>query len=820
LRVSESRPATVIILAAGEGKRMKSRIPKVLHGLCGRSMLGHTIAAALELDPRQLVVVTGHGRELVTPAVTQEAPGARVVVQEPQLGTGHAVRMVSEAVGSFTGTVVVTYGDMPLLRAVTLRDLVTAHHEAGNAVTVLTARGDARGYGRIVRDDTGAFTKIVEEKDATPDEKKIDEYNSGCYAFDGALLTDVIKRVTAHNAQQEEYLTDAVAILRGDGHPVGTVEAADNTEILGINDRVQLAAARRVLNARVLDDHMRNGVTIIDPASTWIDVTVTVGQDAEIRPQVQLEGATTIGESAKIGPGVVLTDTAVGADAEIINAVARNAEIGAEATVGPYAYLRPGARIGRSAHIGCHVELKNSTVGTGAKVPHLTYVGDADIGERANIGAGTIFANYDGVAKHHTTVGDDAFVGSNTVLVAPLEVGGGAYTAAGSAISEDVPPGALGIARGRQHNSTGWVMSRRAGTRSAATAATLAGGDAIIRSEKEAEKNKGELFQVSGMTAASQKKLMLFGGRAYPELATEVAECMGIETAPARLYDFANGEIMVRFLESVRGCDAFVLQSHTAPINQWIMEQLIMVDALKRASAKRITVVMPFFGYARQDKKSRGREPISARLVADLFATAGADRLMAVDLHTAQIQGFFDGPVDHLFALPILAGYLETKLNVSNVTVVAPDAGRVRVCERWTDRLGTPLAIIHKRRDPEVANQVKVFEVVGEVKGRTCILVDDMIDTGGTIAKAADALFEQGAERVIVAATHGVLSGKAIDTLKNSRISEVVITNTLPVPEDKLFDKLTVLSIAPLLARAIHEVFHDGSVTSLFDGQS
>ena len=325
---------------------------------------------------------------------------------------------------------------------------------------------------------------------------------------------------------------------------------------------------------------------------------------------------------------------------------------------------------------------------------------------------------------------------------------------------------------------------------------------------------------MSGTTAPSQKKLMLFAGRAHPELADEVAECLDIERAPAALYDFANGEIMVRFLESVRGCDAFVLQSHTAPINEWIMEHLIMVDALKRASAKRITVVAPFFGYARQDKKSRGREPISARLMADLFETAGADRLMAVDLHTAQIQGFFDGPVDHLFALPILAGYLENKLNVRNVTVVAPDAGRVRVCERWTDRLGCPLAIIHKRRDPDVANQVKVFEVVGQVSGRTCILVDDMIDTGATIAKAAEALFDQGADRVIVAATHGVLSGPAIDILKNSRISEVVITNTLPVPQEKRIDKLTVLSIAPLLARAINEVFSDGSVTSLFDGQS
>ncbi len=325
---------------------------------------------------------------------------------------------------------------------------------------------------------------------------------------------------------------------------------------------------------------------------------------------------------------------------------------------------------------------------------------------------------------------------------------------------------------------------------------------------------------MTGITATTQKKLMLFSGRAHPELASEIAGGLGIEVTPTRLSDFASGEIFVRFLESVRGSDAFVVQSHTAPINQWIMEQLIMVDALKRASAKRITVVTPFFGYARQDKKSHGREPISARLMADLFAAAGADRLMAVDLHTAQIQGFFDGPVDHLFALPILAEYIEAKLDLSRVTVVAPDAGRVRVCERWTDRLGCPLAIIHKRRDPDVAHKVAVFEVVGQVAGRTCIVVDDMIDTGSTIIKAADALFEQGAAQVIVTATHGVLSGPAVDGLKNSQVSEVIVTNTLPIPPEKRFDKLTVLSIAPLVARAITEVFSDGSVTSLFDGHS
>ena len=296
-----------------------------------------------------------------------------------------------------------------------------------------------------------------------------------------------------------------------------------------------------------------------------------------------------------------------------------------------------------------------------------------------------------------------------------------------------------------------------------------------------------------------------------------MAEELGIEVVPTRFDTFANSEIFVRYLESVRGCDAFVIQSHADPVNESIMEQLIMVDALKRASAKRITVVTPFLGYARQDKKHRGREPISARLMTDLFRTAGADRMMAVDLHTDQIQGFFDGPVDHLFALPILAEYVSGKVENSEITVVSPDAGRVRTADRWADRLGAPLAIIHKRRDPDVTNEVKVHEVVGEVEGRTCVLVDDMIDTGGTLVKAAEALFEQGASKVIAAATHGVLSGPAVERLQNSRISEVIITNTLPLDKDRTFEKLTELSIAPLVARAVNEVFTDGSVTSLFD---
>jgi ribose-phosphate pyrophosphokinase len=326
---------------------------------------------------------------------------------------------------------------------------------------------------------------------------------------------------------------------------------------------------------------------------------------------------------------------------------------------------------------------------------------------------------------------------------------------------------------------------------------------------------------VSAMSATPKKNLMLFSGRAHPELAEQVAKELDVTITPQSAYSFANGEIFVRFEESVRGCDAFVLQSHSAPINDQIMEQLIMVDALKRASAKRITAVMPFWGYARQDKKHRGREPISARLIADMFETAGADRIMTVDLHTAQIQGFFDGPVDHLFALSVLADHIKAAYAGRPLAVVSPDSGRVRLAERWAEVLGgTPLAFIHKTRDPFKPNEAVANRVVGDIQGRTCVVIDDMIDTGGTVAAAVKALLAQGAADVIVAATHGVLSGPATERLSNCGAREVIFTDTLPIPDEKRFPQMTVLSIAPLLARCIHEVFDDGSVTSLFDGNA
>lgn len=473
--MSASRPAAVMVLAAGEGTRMKSRRPKVLHEICGRSLLGHVLAAVAELEPQRTVVVVGHAREQVTEHLKSIAPHAITALQEEQKGTGHAVRMALEALRAqnveLTGTVVLTCGDTPLLRGATLRDLVAAHEAEGNAVTILSARvPDPTGYGRIVRDAAGAVTGIVEHADATEEQRAVDEINSGMYAFDGALLSQVVHRLSADNAKGEEYITDAVALLRGDGHRVGAYIAPDRTEVEGVNDRVQLAEARRLLNARLLEQLMRDGVTVVDPASTWVDVDVRVGRDAVLEPQTQLQGRTVIGEGAQVGPATVLCDTEVGEDAVVSHTVAREAVIGPEATVGPYAYLRPGARLDRGVKIGTFVEVKNSTVGEGSKVPHLTYVGDADIGKGVNIGASSVFVNYDGVNKHRTVIGDYARTGSDTMFVAPVRVGDGAYTGAGTVVREDVPPGALAVSAGPQRTIEGWVERKRPGTPAAQAA--------------------------------------------------------------------------------------------------------------------------------------------------------------------------------------------------------------------------------------------------------------------------------------------------------------------------------------------------------------
>nr|WP_119611620.1 bifunctional UDP-N-acetylglucosamine diphosphorylase/glucosamine-1-phosphate N-acetyltransferase GlmU [Streptomyces acidiscabies] len=470
--MSAIRPAAVVVLAAGEGTRMKSATPKVLHELCGRTLVGHVLAAARELDPENLVAVVGHAREQVTAHLAETDGAVRTAVQEQQNGTGHAVRMALEELGGTVGgTVIVVCGDTPLLTGTTLTALAATHHTDGNAVTVLTAEvPDATGYGRIVRDADGAVTAIVEHKDASGEQRAIREINSGVFAFDGNLLTDALKKVRTDNSQGEEYLTDVLGILREAGHRVGASVAGDHREIAGINNRVQLAQARRILNDRLLTQAMLDGVTVIDPATTWVDVTVTFGQDAVVHPGTQLQGTTHIGAGAEVGPGTRLTDTRVGAGARVDNTVALASTIGENASVGPYAYLRPGTRLGAKGKIGTYVETKNASIGEGTKVPHLSYVGDATIGDFSNIGAASVFVNYDGESKHHTTVGSHCKTGSDNMFVAPVTVGDGAYTAAGSVITKDVPPGSLAVARGQQRNIEGWVARKRPGSAAAKAA--------------------------------------------------------------------------------------------------------------------------------------------------------------------------------------------------------------------------------------------------------------------------------------------------------------------------------------------------------------
>ncbi|MER6605079.1 bifunctional UDP-N-acetylglucosamine diphosphorylase/glucosamine-1-phosphate N-acetyltransferase GlmU [Streptomyces sp. NPDC000927] len=475
--MSSERPAAVVVLAAGEGTRMKSKTPKVLHEIAGRSLVGHVVAAARELDPAHLVVVVGHESERVTAHLTAVDDRLRTAHQAEQRGTGNAVRVgLDELGGAVEGTVIVVCGDTPLLSGETLAALSATHTADANAVTVLTAEvPDSTGYGRIVRDPaTGAVTEIVEHKDASEAQRAIREINSGVFAFDGRLLADALGKVRTDNSQGEEYLTDVLSILREAGHRVGACVADDHREILGINNRVQLAEARRLLNQRLLERAMTAGVTVVDPASTLIDVTVTYERDVIVHPGTQLLGTTHLAEDAEVGPNSRLKDTRVGAGARVDSTVSDGAEVGEGATVGPYAYLRPGTRLGTRSKAGTYVEMKNATIGEGTKVPHLSYVGDATIGDHTNIGAASVFVNYDGVAKHHTTIGSHCRTGSDNMFVAPVTVGDGVYTAAGSVITKDVPPGSLAVARGQQRNIEGWVARKRPGSAAAQAAQSAA----------------------------------------------------------------------------------------------------------------------------------------------------------------------------------------------------------------------------------------------------------------------------------------------------------------------------------------------------------
>jgi bifunctional UDP-N-acetylglucosamine pyrophosphorylase/glucosamine-1-phosphate N-acetyltransferase len=458
---------TVVVLAAGEGTRMKSSTPKVLHSISGRTLLGHVLHAVDGLGAKNLRVVVGAGRELVEEHVAKIAPHAITVFQEHRGGTGHATQLALAGITP-TGTVLVLAGDTPMLTNESLAALLDVHHKGGFVASVMTAEHpDPTGYGRIIRGEDGSLLRIVEERDASDNEKAIYEINSGVYAFDGAKLAGAIGKLKNDNSQGELYLTDVLEILRNDGGSIAAVLIEDFIEILGVNDRAQLAESAALLRDLINDDLMKSGVTIVDPMNTWVDSTASVASDVTLLPGTWIAGSTTVASGAVIGPRTTLVDCTVAAGAQVIESHCTGAAIGAKATVGPFTYLRPGTDLGPSSKAGAFVEMKNAVVGEGSKVPHLSYVGDATIGEGSNIGAATIFVNYDGVEKHHTTVGDHVRVGSDSMLVAPVTIGDGAYTAAGSVITEDVPPGAIGVARAKQRNVLGWVLRKRSGTKSA-----------------------------------------------------------------------------------------------------------------------------------------------------------------------------------------------------------------------------------------------------------------------------------------------------------------------------------------------------------------
>jgi bifunctional UDP-N-acetylglucosamine pyrophosphorylase/glucosamine-1-phosphate N-acetyltransferase len=461
---------TVIVLAAGGGTRMKSKTPKMLHQIAGRSLVGHVLAAVSEAGASRVVAVVGHQRELVEPHIAEILPEAVIAVQTEQLGTAHAVRVAVEAGAVSGGTVLVTYGDTPLLRGESLRALVADHEAAGRAATILSGIvPEPFGYGRILRGDAGV-TGIVEEKDATDEERAINEINSGIIAFDGGFLAEVLPRIGNDNAKKEFYLTDAIALAVSDGLGVDAFVLDDVSEAEGANDRAQLAALGKILNDRIVTRWMKDGVTVMDPATTWIDADVELAPDVTILPGTQLIGATRIDEDAVVGPDCTLKDTEVGHGARVVRTQAELAVVGPGANVGPFSYLRPGTVLGEEGKIGGFVEVKNSTIGPGAKVPHLSYVGDATIGEGTNIGAGTIFANYDGVNKHKTRIGRHVKSGSGVTFVAPVVVGDGATTGGEALIREDVPPGALAVSAGQQRIIEGWALTKRAGTAQAAAA--------------------------------------------------------------------------------------------------------------------------------------------------------------------------------------------------------------------------------------------------------------------------------------------------------------------------------------------------------------
>ena len=583
---------------------------------------------------------------------------------------------------------------------------------------------------------------------------------------------------------------------------------------MGVNNRADLAAVEAEARRRILERHMLAGVTVVDPASTWVDADVEIAADARHRAGH---------EPARPHRGRRRLRRRAADDADRHQARRRarpcphsylvECEVLDGCSVGPFAYLRPGALLEAGAKAGTFVEIKNSRIGEGAKVPHLSYVGDADVGPGSNLGAGTITANYDGFRKHRTVIGANARIGVDTMLVAPVEVGDSAYTGAGAVIQEDVPDGALAVSQNEQRNIEGYAERQ------------VRGGERGRRLVSTIEQRPEADAAATAIPHDYSKRLMVFGGRSSGELAAKVAGKLDLDLGQVTLKTFANGEVYCRYEESIRGADVFIVQSTCAneqtemTPNDALVELLAMIDAAQGASAHRIIAVTPWYGYARQDKKSAPREPITARIVAKCLEAVGTDRVLTMDLHAGQVQGFFHVPVDHMTAMPMLTQWFADQHITDELVIVSPDAGRVKTARNFARRIGTHWAVMEKERP---AQQVaEIGYVVGDVKGKTAVLVDDMIDTAGTLCAAAQTVLDEGAARVIACATHGVFSGPAYERLayENSGIEQIVVTDTLPLRAGAP-DNIKVLSTAGTFADSIRRIFTDDSVSEIFAGEN
>ena len=790
---------------------MRSSTPKMLHPVCGRPLVAWPILAAREAGAGRVAAIVSPGRD-----ISAGFPGEVETVVQPQPdGTGGAVRAALPLIEG-AETVLVLSGDHPLISAEVVSGFLAAHASSGAAATMMTIElEDPGSYGRVVRDADGNVERVVEAKggggDASAEELAIREINAGTYAFEAGPLAAALRGLSNDNAQGEYYLTDVFAALREAGHAVAGHRADDFAVTMGVNNRAELAAVEAEGRRRILERHMLAGVTIVDPAGAWIDADVQIAADARIEPGSSLRGATAVGAGSVVGPLSTLIDSRLGAEVHVPHSYLVECEVEDGCNVGPFAYLRPGAHLAPGAKAGAFVEVKNSRIGAGAKVPHLAYVGDAEIGEGSNLGAGTVTANYDGFRKHRTTIGAGVRIGVDTMLVAPVEVGDAAYTGAGAVIRSDVPEGALAVSQNDQRNIEGYSERK---------AEEDEKGMSVIEQRQEAA-----AVTPTAIPHDYLKRMMVFGGRTSMELAAKVAGKLDLDLGQVTLKTFANGEVYCRYEESIRGADVFLVQSTCASEqtgmtpNDALVELLTMIDAAQGASAHRIIAVMPWYGYARQDKKSSPREPISARIMAKCLEGVGVDRVLTMDLHAGQVQGFFHVPVDHMTAMPMLTQWFADQELSEELVIVSPDAGRVKTARNFARRIGTHWAVMEKERP---AQQVaEIGYVVGDVKGKTAVLVDDMIDTAGTLCAAAQTVLDEGAARVIACATHGVFSGPAYERLayESSQIERIVVTDTIPLRPGAP-DNITVLSTAGTFADSIRRIFTDDSVSEIFAGEN